>query len=162
DSVSGTQGIAGSVDFILALDRKRHANDAVLSVTGRDVMEAEYALVAEQGILWRLEGVDLAGARQTVDKRRDLDKLGDRLMDVYLHVHNCCDPVTATDVAKAVDDMDGETAGKYLRWLAAKGYVTRVGRGQYVKNVSGVSGVSVSPKSAGQGVCGRVDDPDTR
>ena len=28
DSVSGTQGIAGSVDFVLVLDRKRHSDDA--------------------------------------------------------------------------------------------------------------------------------------
>ena len=41
--MSGTQGIAGAVDFVLALNRKRHADDAVLSVTGRDVIEAEYA-----------------------------------------------------------------------------------------------------------------------
>src|SRR5262249_31137919 len=56
DSISGTQGIAGSVDFVLALNRARHANDAILSVTGRDIIEAEYALVADDGILWRLDG----------------------------------------------------------------------------------------------------------
>ena len=64
DSVSGTQGIAGSFDFVLALDRKRYSNNAMFSVTGRDVIEAEYALTADQGILWRLDGADLAAARR--------------------------------------------------------------------------------------------------
>ena len=37
DTVSGTQGIAGSVDFVLVLTRKRHENKAILAVTGRDI-----------------------------------------------------------------------------------------------------------------------------
>jgi len=66
DAVSGTNGLAGSVDFVLALNRKRHANDAILSVTGRDVEEAEYALTAHEGILWRLDGAGLDGSRHAV------------------------------------------------------------------------------------------------
>src|SRR5260370_33994524 len=49
DSVSGTQGIAGSADFVLVLSRKRHENEALFSVTRRDVAEAEYARTADGG-----------------------------------------------------------------------------------------------------------------
>jgi hypothetical protein len=148
DSISGTQGLAGSVDFVLVLDRKRHANDAILSVTGRDVIEAEYALTADDGILWRLDGTDLATARDNVEKRRAADKMGDRMMDVFRIVDAANDSVTATMVAEALDDMDGETAGKYLRRLAANDYIAKVGRGRYMKSVSQVS---ETPKNPGQG-----------
>jgi 5S rRNA maturation endonuclease (ribonuclease M5) len=153
DSISGTQGLAGSVDFVLVLNRKRHANDATLSVTGRDVPEGEYALMADDGILWRLDGADLATAHDTVEQRRALEKMGDRMMDVFLFVHNSNDPVTATAVATALDDMDGATAGTYLRRLAANDYITRVGRGQYLylTNVSEVSVCTEQKKTAGQG-----------
>ena len=72
DSVSGTQGIAGSVDFILALNRKRHANDALLNVTGRDVTEARIALTADEGVLWRLDIIwpPLRTPRNTAWRRR--------------------------------------------------------------------------------------------
>jgi 5S rRNA maturation endonuclease (ribonuclease M5) len=153
DSISGTQGLAGSVDFVLVLNRKRHANDATLSVTGRDVPEGEYALMADDGILWRLDGADLATAHDTVEQRRALEKMGDRMMDVFLFVHNSNDPVTATAVATALDDMDGATAGTYLRRLAANDYITRVGRGQYLylTSVSEVSVCTEQKKTAGQG-----------
>ena len=44
DEMSGTQGLAGAADAILVLKRSRGEADATLSVTGRDVEEAEYAL----------------------------------------------------------------------------------------------------------------------
>ena len=86
DTVSGTQGIAGSVDFVLVLARKRHENNAILSVTGRDIVEAEYALHADDGVLWRLDGADLDAARENVQQRRAEASMGDRQMDVYLTV----------------------------------------------------------------------------
>lgn len=147
DSVSGTQGIAGSVDFILALNRKRHANDALLNVTGRDVTEAEYALTADEGVLWRLDGADLASASDAAEHRVAQEKMSDRLMDVFRFVDKSNDAVAATDVAKALDGLDGDTAGKYLRRLAENGYIVKVGRGQYLGKSSGVS---EPDKDAGQ------------
>lgn len=126
DSVSGTQGIAGSFDFVLALNRKRHSNNAVFSVTGRDVIEAEYALTADNGFLWRLDGADLAAARDTVETRRAAENVGDRMMDVYLEVRAAKGkPVSAIEVAGALGDMDNDTAGQYLRRLAADGYIRK-------------------------------------
>ncbi|MGV0695598.1 AAA family ATPase, partial [Mycobacterium paraintracellulare] len=58
ETVSGTQGIAGSADFVLVLSRKRHSDEAVLSVTGRDVNENEYALTTSNG-RWALAGSSL-------------------------------------------------------------------------------------------------------
>jgi len=44
DTVSGTNGIAGAADTIMVLKRSRLAADGLLSITGRDVDEAEHAL----------------------------------------------------------------------------------------------------------------------
>jgi hypothetical protein len=155
DASSGTHGIAGAVDFVLFLDRKRHANDAILHVTGRDILEAEYALIADEGMLWRLDGADLTQARQAVDRRRALEKIGDRSMDVYELVAASNDPVTATMVAHKFDDLDGDTAGKYLRRLAARGYIAKVGRGQYLK-------VSKCPNRPNAGETARQTGPSER
>ena len=131
DTVSGTQGIAGSVDFVLVLTRKRHENNAILSVTGRDIVEAEYALHADDGVLWRLDGEDLAAAQEAVHQRRAESNLGDRMMDVYLVVQAADGPVTAVDVANQMDGLDNNAAGTYLRRLFAGGYITRVSRGVF-------------------------------
>lgn len=134
ESVSGTQGVAGTADFTLVLRRKRFDNDAVLAVTGRDIEEAEYALTAEYGILWRLDGNGLTEASAKVDQRRAQEKLGDRSSDVFMYVCNAGVPVTAQDVAKAVG-VDRETAGRYLRRLAERGDIKKLGRGQYVRGL---------------------------
>ena len=39
DTVSGTQGIARSADYILVLRRKRKSDEGTLAVTGRDVAQ---------------------------------------------------------------------------------------------------------------------------
>jgi len=61
DSVSGTNGIAGGADTVLALTRDRNEEDGLLQVTGRDVSEGAYALKFAAGI-WRLEGGSLETA----------------------------------------------------------------------------------------------------
>jgi hypothetical protein len=149
DSVSGTHGLAGSVDFVLVLKRKRLSNDAILSVTGRDIPEAEYALHAEDGMLWRLDGDDLSTASDTVEKRRAAEKVGDRMMEVYLEVRAAKGtPVSAVEIAGLLGDMDNDTAGQYLRRLAANGYISKAKRGLYV--VSEVSEPTPAPRSAAE------------
>jgi hypothetical protein len=135
DLVSGTQGLAGSVDYVLALDRKRLCDDAILSVTGRDIIEAEYALVAEDGMFWKLDGADLSTAANAVQERRATEKMGDQKYKVFNYVCKSNDPVTPEQVAKACG-MDNNDAGKYLRRLAADNAVTKAGRGKYLANPS--------------------------
>lgn len=65
DSVSGSAGIAGSADCVLVLARKRHSDEALLSVTGRDVPEGEYALAVNDG-LWQLDGPLKRAARNSI------------------------------------------------------------------------------------------------
>lgn len=58
DTVSGTHGLAGAADSIMVLARSRGSADAKLSLTGRDVEEAEHALAfdATSGTWTLLDG----------------------------------------------------------------------------------------------------------
>jgi RecA-family ATPase len=98
DAVSGTQGIAGSADFVLVLSRKRHEDEAVLSVTGRDIAEGEYGLKADGG-MWSLDGHTLAEAATTAESRREQKHLGDRALDV-LNLVNQLQETRAADITE--------------------------------------------------------------
>lgn len=139
DLVSGTQGIAGAADFVLLLSRKRHEDTATLAVTGRDVPEAEYALTTAAG-RWILDGNDLAEAAATARTRREFGDLGDRSIDALAFVN--ARPM-GTRPAELADHLgiDADTAGRYLRRLAAAGRIGRRSRGTY-KPVSDPSEVS--------------------
>jgi hypothetical protein len=150
DSISGTQGIAGSADFVLVLARKRHADDALLSVTGRDVPENEYALTTENG-RWRLDGTDLADAAATAATRRVSGDLSDRSTDALAFVNARPLGTRAGDLANHLG-VDGDTAGRYLRRLYDSGRITKRTRGIY-KPPSEVSGVSETDD--------QTDTPDT-
>jgi RecA-family ATPase len=141
DAVSGTQGIAGSADYLLVLARKRHSNDATLSVTGRDVNEAEYALKSDEG-LWLLDGDNLTSAAQTAELRRATNNRSDRSVDILKAVSECNSPVTAADVAQKLG-LETDTVGRYMRRLADEGHIKRTGRGIY-QSVSEVSETSIT------------------
>ncbi len=147
DSVSGTQGIAGSVDFVLVLERKRHSDDAVLSVTGRDIPEAEYALTAQYGILWRLDGKTLTEARHRVDERRETSGLGDRQSGLLEFVNGRVHTSAADAAAKL--GATPKLAAMALRDLYDRGRIRRVQRGVYGPNTPESP---ESPESAGQNV----------
>ena len=72
DTISGTNGIAGAADTIMVLKRARNAADGILSITGRDVNEAEHALSFDAAIgTWQLlEGpaavYDMADTRRKI------------------------------------------------------------------------------------------------
>ena len=148
DSVSGTQGIAGSADFVLVLARKRHCDDAVLSVTGRDVIENEYALTTHEG-RWTLDGMDLMDAAAAVSKRKDSEHLGDRSVDALVFVNGRPLGTRPGDLATHLG-IGSNDAGTYLRRLHEAGRIGKRTRGIYTP-LSYVSEVSESDDVPGQG-----------
>ncbi|WP_245925997.1 AAA family ATPase [Nocardia nova] len=133
DAVSGTQGIAGSADFVLVLTRKRKDDRAVLAVTGRDVAENEYALLMDNG-KWNLDGMDLLDAAATVDKRRNqqqTDRLGDRSNEYLDFVGKRPAGTRPADLAKEFKCTPNE-ASTYLQRLYNKGLIDKRGRGVYM------------------------------
>uniref|UniRef100_A1UHF7 AAA family ATPase n=1 Tax=Mycobacterium sp. (strain KMS) TaxID=189918 RepID=A1UHF7_MYCSK len=147
DAVSGTQGIAGSADFVLVLTRKRQDDKAVLAVTGRDVPENEYALTTAAG-RWVLDGMDLMDAAAAVAKRKDSENLGDRSSDALMFVNSRPLGTRQADLATHLG-IDNDTAGRYLRRLHDAGRIGKRTRGIYTP-LSEVSEVSVSDEPARQ------------
>ncbi|KXX59773.1 hypothetical protein AZG88_06730 [Rhodococcus sp. LB1] len=143
DSVSGTQGIAGSADFVLVLKGKRLSDYATLSVTGRDVPENEYALVNDKG-RWTLDGEDLMDAAASVQRRRDASKLGDRSLDALTFVAGHPNGTSAADLAAHLN-VSRNDAGTYLRRLYDAARIDKRSRGLYIP-LSEVSEVSDESK----------------
>jgi len=139
DAVSGTQGIAGAADFVLVLARRRQESDGALSVTGRDVIEAEYAVTTDGGH-WRLVGRTLAEAATAAQASRATTGLGDRSTAVVDFVARRPDGTRAADVAAALD-LDAKTAGEYLRRAEQAGRIGKATRGLYTPPVGSVGSV---------------------
>ncbi|UCE07912.1 MAG: hypothetical protein JSW07_07740, partial [bacterium] len=75
DDISGTFGVTGSADTIIALIRKTGQADAELHVTGRDVEAAEYALTFDSATLsWNLMGKAYE-VKNTPDQQKVYDTL---------------------------------------------------------------------------------------
>ena len=71
--MSGTNGLTGAMDATLVLERSRGQADGVLHVTGRDVVETDYAMSFD-GTFWtKLDGP--ASDYEMSDTRADLIRL---------------------------------------------------------------------------------------
>lgn len=130
DSVSGTHGLAGAADTIITLTRQRHDAAGLLKVTGRDVVEGEYAVTLDGAGAWRIDGTDLAASADAAVTRRATANLGDRQADVLTHVNANPEGVRAGDIASKLG-LDAKQAGVYLGRLADAGKVVRLSRGLY-------------------------------
>jgi hypothetical protein len=135
DAVSGTHGLAGSADTTLVVSRNRTEAEAVLKVTGRDVKEAEYALLFNDGI-WTADGTDLEDAAKALRERRQSANLGERSADVLAFVNDHPEGVTPAQVSLAFLDMNNNAASTYLGRLLDAGRITKPKRGVYTPVVS--------------------------
>jgi hypothetical protein len=144
DSVSGSQGIAGSADFLLVLSRKRHSDEALLSVTGRDIVEAEYALTVTDGV-WQLDGTSLAEAANTAQTRQEQKDLSDDSRTI-LDLVNQRPETRASDVAEKLG-IDQHKARTYLSRLADSGRIHKTARGVY-RSVASVATVAFPENNA--------------
>jgi len=125
DQVSGTLGLAGSVDTVLTLNRQRTGSSGTLSVTGRDVDEMVYKLNFFDG-QWSTDGGDLAEAAS----RTATQKFGPKMQEA-LELINSCNATTSAQVAEYLGVSDS-TARKYLSRLASEyGLIERSGPGLY-------------------------------
>lgn len=142
DTLSGTQGIAGSADYVLVLTRKRKSCEGVLAVTGRDIPENEYAVKTDDGI-WSLDGMDILDAAATVTTRAERDqksRLGDRSLDAMKFLNERA-VTTPADLAAHLH-IEPKIAGNLLAKLERGGYVSKQSRGRYASHESGETGES--------------------
>jgi hypothetical protein len=137
DKISGTYGLLGAADTGLVLTRARTENAGTLSVTGRDLDEAEYALTMSDGA-WLLDGNDLDQAQQRLKQRKDTANLGDRSSDIYTFVRD--NPGSSPSEVGKKFGMQRNEAAVYLSRLVETGRLVKQARGKYA--VSTVSTVS--------------------
>jgi hypothetical protein len=102
----------------------------MLQLTGRDLDDAEYALVLERPSGWQLDdgGGGLLGAAGVAWSRKD--KLGERSEALVKFVNSRPDGVTAREVAEELD-IKVEVAKVYLSRNADAGRIKRKIRGTY-------------------------------
>jgi len=127
ESVSGTNGLAGAADTIIVLTRKRQSVEALLQVTGRDVVEAEYALRLAQGA-WVLDGRSLKEAAKVARQRKEEGDLGDKSRQILDYLREGGEGVRAKDLAEKF----GGDVHVYLKRLLDAGRIDKVERGMYV------------------------------
>ena len=143
DDVSGTLGLAGSVDTVITLKRVRNTNTGTLNVTGRDVEEKVYSLLFVDGV-WKADGGELAAAAIKATER----KLGEKMRNV-LELVDSRSQTTAADVVIHMG-IGHSTARQYLHRLANDhGLITRLATGAYGPVT--VSQVSREEDRAGSG-----------
>jgi hypothetical protein len=135
DSISGTHGLAGAADTIITLSRGRGKADGILRVTGRDVVEADYAVTFREGV-WALDGDTLAEARANVARRAEAGQLGERSAEIIEFIRQRPSGAKAGQVTGKF----GPDAAQYLKRLTDSGRLHKPKRGLYV--VSGPSGPS--------------------
>ncbi len=128
DSVSGTNGLAGSADTVIVLARNRHESEGTLNVTSRDVREAEYAIELHDGVAWVLAGGSLMSAASRASDIRASAGLGDRTLEVLAYVRNHRDGVTPKQAEDALEMPD---VRQYLKRLADRGRILNPKRGLY-------------------------------
>jgi hypothetical protein len=139
EGVSGTNGIAGAADTIIVIQRGRTESTGLFKVTGRDVVEREYAVSVEDGS-WRLLGGDLAASADQARTIHLTANLGDRSVQILEYVDQHPEGVRAGEVAEALE-IETDDAGRYLRRLYDIGKVCKPERGLYTPRVRSVRSV---------------------
>lgn len=157
DGVSGTNGIAGAADTIIVIARARTEERGLFKVTGRDVIEREYAVEITGGS-WRLTGESLAEAASAAQTVRATADLGDRSAEIVRYVATQPDGVRAAQVGEALD-MPTDDARRYLSRLHDAGKVGKPSRGLYTPVLSVPSVLFDGEESPEQD---RQDTQDTR
>ncbi|MEI8084403.1 MAG: AAA family ATPase [Actinomycetes bacterium] len=129
EDTSGTNGLPGSADSVLILDRQRNSTDGILKVTGRDIPEAEYGITTANGI-WTLAGKNLSEAKAKAAEIAATSGLSDDTVAVVEFVHRNPHGVRAKEVALALG-MPEHKARTYLGRLADQERINKASRGLY-------------------------------
>jgi hypothetical protein len=130
DAVSGTNAIAGGCDTVLVLNRQRSSRDGLLKVAGRDVNEAEYAVMLDRPLGWQLDGDNLLeSAGKAANKN---STMGNRMSEMVAFIDSAPGSVDRAMVAEELGITTAE-ASTYLKRACDAGHITRTERGKYGK-----------------------------
>ncbi len=125
DGLSGSQGLAGGVDYVMALQRPRNSQKGQLHVSGRDVTEATYAMNFTD-MQWSPTGGDLSKA---AEKARE-SQHGD-LANQIAHFVNTRPATTAAEVVRRFG-ITPENARQQLSRLYRDAFIGKDRTGVYI------------------------------
>jgi DNA-binding transcriptional ArsR family regulator len=162
-TVSGTRGVTGAADAVMLLSKERGRADGVLSITGRDVEEAQHALKFDAG-QWLLLDGPVEAYTTSATRARILGLLRET------------PGLRPSEVADRLDGLSRDNAKQTLSRMREAGQVVADGDGRYrlgdtqtpvtpvtvspggPDTQSPVTGVTVSPPSRRGAVTGDGSD----
>ncbi|ROR53276.1 AAA domain-containing protein [Luteococcus japonicus] len=131
NEVAGSTGITGAADAILVAKRSRNAADAVLHLTGRDVVESEFGLLwDETRCQWNLAGDSLKEAAHAAVTAKVMGNVGDTMLQIIELAATYPMGIRAANVADALS-IPEDTARRYMSRAENEGRLERIGRGIY-------------------------------
>jgi hypothetical protein len=135
EGVSGTNAIAGAADTIILLSRKRHEANGIWHVTSRKPMDdAEYAMILERPLGWRLDGDNLEDASDKVDSVRGghtrKDSLGERSQEIIELLDDNPNGMSADDIADETG-IPRHQIRVYLKRMWDANHIRKLARGRY-------------------------------
>ncbi|QVI29929.1 AAA family ATPase [Mycolicibacterium neoaurum] len=130
DKLSGTSGIAGAADFIIVVNRERGESSGSLSVTGRDIPEADYTfaladLNGGEGFQWQVSPDSHKRAAKFAENQKFSENT-----NATLTVVRSREETTPADVAAEIG-IDSKRAGEILARLVKRGLVSKIRWGVY-------------------------------
>lgn len=106
DEVSGSLGLTGASDTVIVIKRKRNSNDAILALSGRDILERELAIYFDkQTCRWSVIG----DARDTCITRERQE-----ILDVLQQTTGTLD---AQEIHGGLEQMGVSKTPAAVRWL---------------------------------------------
>jgi RecA-family ATPase len=139
DDVSGTNGLAGSMDTLMVVRRERTSDQGTFLVTGRDVEEGMYAATFDAG-KWSLYGDTWEEASAEAHRAvlaAESAHVGDRMRALVEYVNGRPEGTTSADVENALPEI-ADQARRYLARAAGTGLIDRATRGIYLPKQPGV------------------------
>lgn len=136
DTVSGTQGLSGSADTTLVLQRERKSTSGLLHVTGRDVEENCYSIDLREGV-WTLEGSNLQESAQRAEFESKSINTSSSHKEVLEVLNSSIDesgkqiPLSVKELASKTD-LSYENVKKICQRLFSEGKVQKTARGEYL------------------------------
>lgn len=131
EQVSGSNGLAGSADTIVVIQRPRHSNNAKLHVTGREVQEGVYALRMDEGY-WVLDGDSLDSAAERARLELAFSDLSPDMAAVAQVLSEFESGVSLKVATGRLPHIPYNTLVKYASRLVEDGYLEKPSRGMYV------------------------------
>ena len=162
NEISGSTGLTGAADTSMVIKRVRGEAAATLHVTGRDVLESEYAITFDPiRCTWSLDGEALVDAANKAREYKATAGLGDRSIEIIRLLGNHPEGLGPTALGTMLG-IKASDAGTYLKRLVESGRAIQSARGLYcVETVESVESAGQSLGSVSTGTDEDVEGVET-